>query len=68
MASMSYCIFENGFNDLDSVYDRMNELYFGKRNLSESEQRYFEKLVRLCQTITEEFSEEAASKIRQSAA
>jgi hypothetical protein len=50
MANMSYCRFQNTYNDLIDCYDNLNG------SLSESEKRYRERLVELCQSIVDEFN------------
>ena len=52
MANMSYCRFQNTYRDLVDCYDNLNG------SLSESESRYRERLVELCQSIVDEFSPE----------
>ena len=52
MANMSYCRFQNTYNDLIDCYDNLNG------SLSESEKRYRERLVELCQSIVDEFNPE----------
>jgi hypothetical protein len=52
MANMSYCRFQNTYLDLMDCYDNLNEF------LSDSEKRYRERLVELCQSIVEEFNPE----------
>ena len=46
---MSYCRFENTYRDLVDCAQAMNE------TLSESERKYKEKLVNVCQEIIEEY-------------
>lgn len=52
MPNMSYCRFENTLSDLHNCYDHL----FDHLNKSESNNRL--KLVRLCQDIVNEFSED----------
>lgn len=52
MANMSYCRCENTYNDLIEVYG------VDPDDLSESEKKYFEKLVKLCKKMVEAYSEE----------
>ncbi len=49
MANMSYCRFENTYNDLQDCSINLNNVS------SESEKRYREKLVELCKEIIEEY-------------
>lgn len=57
MANMSYCRFENTFKDLQ---DCLEDLQYGNdfSELSESEQKYRNKLVKMCKRISDEFEEE----------
>lgn len=48
MANMSYCRFENTFNDLLDCYGCLLD------HLSESEQKYRKRLLRLCKSILKE--------------
>jgi hypothetical protein len=52
MANMSYCRFQNTYRDLIDCYDNLNDF------VSESEKRYRERLVELCQNIVDEFNPE----------
>ncbi len=52
MVSMSYCRFENTYRELSACLDHLND---GLDNLSESEVRYREHLVELCQVFINEF-------------
>jgi hypothetical protein len=56
MGNMSYCRFENTLKDLRDCYKDMSETDFYE--LSESEQEARNKLVALCQNISEQFEEE----------
>jgi len=51
---MSYCRFENTFKDLEDCYEAMGR---GIDNLSESEKKYFERMVDLCKNIADDFGE-----------
>lgn len=53
MANMSYCRFENTFKDLQDCYEAMKDKDF--TDLSESEQKYRNYLVKLCDDIVNEF-------------
>ena len=57
MSNMSYCRFENTFKDLQ---DCLEDLEYGNdfSELSESEQKYRNKLVKICKRISDEFEEE----------
>lgn len=52
MANMSYCRFENTYRDL------LDCSYSINKGLSESEHKYRERLVQLCQDILDEFDPE----------
>lgn len=54
MPNMSYCRFENTFNDLKDCLTSMEN----EDELSESEQKFKEKLIKLCSTISEYFDED----------
>lgn len=58
MASMSYVLFENTYSQLWDAYQKMDELHFDFKALSASEQQYFRKLVKLCDTISKDFLDE----------
>lgn len=49
MSNMSYCRFENTFNDLQDCYENMEE------PCSENEENYKKRLIELCKLITSEF-------------
>ena len=55
MSNMSYCRFENTYSDLEDCYEALCE---DSKELSESEQSYKKKLIELCKTIADKFSEE----------
>lgn len=50
---MSYCQFENTLSDLADCKESLDD---GKE-LSESEQRYKERLIKLCAEIAEDYGE-----------
>ncbi len=52
MSNMSYCRFENTYNDLRDCFDNMDD------DLEGSEAVYKEKLIKLCKKIVEEYSEQ----------
>mgnify|MGYP001315090457 CR=1 FL=1 len=52
MPNMSYCRFENTFQDLRDCVNHWNE------SLSESEQRYKDQLIILCQAVAEDDEDE----------
>ena len=56
MSNMSYCRFGNTYQDLDDCYNAMCNGDF--KDLSEREKIYRNKLVALCQQISDEFQEE----------
>lgn len=49
MANMSYCRFENTFKDLQDCYENLDD-----RDLSDTEEEYKVKLVKLCKEITDQ--------------
>ena len=49
MPNMSYCRFENTYRDLMDCYHNINE------DLSKSEHKYREGLIKLCQDILDEY-------------
>jgi hypothetical protein len=51
MANMSYCRFENTYRDLYDCYNNINN------QLSDSEHKYREKIVAMCQSIIDEYDE-----------
>jgi hypothetical protein len=51
---MSYCRFENTYNDIKECLIAMENEY----ELSDSEQYYKEKLIKLCTSISEHFDED----------
>ena len=53
MSNLHYCIFRNTLEDLEDAYDTMIE----NPPLSEEERKAFERLVKLCKTIGEEFGD-----------
>ena len=50
--NMSYCRFENTYNDLRDCYENLED------DCSESEQKYKEKLIKLCKQISAIYEEE----------
>lgn len=54
MGNMSYCRFENTYHDLKDCYESLN---FGDE-LSESETKYKDKLIKLCQEITDNYGDD----------
>lgn len=57
MGNMSYCRFENTFNDLEDCYQALCEDGAKKyeEDANQHEKPYIEKLIRLCRDIAEEF-------------
>ena len=55
MANMSYCRFENTQRDLIDCKDALWET--GIEDLSDSEKRYAEHLIKLCREIADDFEE-----------
>jgi hypothetical protein len=51
MANMSYCRFENTYNDLYDCYNNIND------QLSDEEHSYRQRLVEMCQSIIDEYDE-----------
>lgn len=54
MSNMSYCRFENTYRDLQDCYEAMGD---GTDDLSESEKKYFERMLKLCKDIVDDFCE-----------
>ena len=52
MANMSYCRFENTYDDLRDCYRNMDD------DLSESEEKYRTLLIKLCEDIANYYGEE----------
>lgn len=52
MANMSYCRFENTYIDLLECYQYVDD------ELSESEENYRKKLIKLCKEIAEYYEDE----------
>lgn len=50
MPNMSYCRFQNTYQDLMDCYENLND-----SDLSHNERRYREKLIELCQDILDEY-------------
>lgn len=55
MSNMDYCRFENTYNDLQDCYETIAN---SKEPLSKSEEKYKQKLIKLCYDIAADFSEE----------
>ena len=61
MSNMSYCRFENTYLDLQDCNDALAELQCleqAKEELSASEYRYMERLVKLCADISRDWLED----------
>ena len=56
MSNMSYCRFENTYQDLQDCYDALSNA--NMEDLSESEQRYAKKLIKMCTNIADDFAED----------
>jgi hypothetical protein len=57
MANMSYCRFENTYHDLRDCYNALTNGEGKDKNMNkEYEQPSKKALIKLCQTIVEEFS------------
>ena len=55
MGNMAHCRFENTYNDLQDCYETIAN---SKEPLSKSEEKYKQKLIKLCYDIAVDFSEE----------
>ena len=53
MANMSYCRFQNTLNDLRDCYDAMGDI----DGLSDEERKAFERMVKLCVQIANDFGD-----------
>jgi len=61
MGTMSYCIFENTYIDLEECYTKLQEEESVKSLIEKSnqyEKPYIKKLIEMCIDIADEFSEE----------
>jgi len=56
MGNMSYCRFENTFADLQDCYDALGEYELDQ--LSDTERKYAEKLIKLCEKISNNYGED----------
>lgn len=54
--NMAYCRFENTYPDLKDCYDSLQSKDFSE--LSETEQKYRSRLVKMCKDIAEEYDVE----------
>ena len=52
---MSYCRFENTYHDLLDCQDALREESLDE--LSETEEKFAKKLIRMCKNIADDFSE-----------
>ncbi len=52
MASMAHCRFQNTYEDLRDCYEHMDD-----SDLSESEKKYRERMIKLCQDIFGDYGE-----------
>jgi hypothetical protein len=50
MANMSYCRFRNTLTDLQDCYDNMDD-----NDLSREEMKARDKIIKLCESITEDY-------------
>lgn len=55
MANMSYCRFENTYSDLLDCYESLQNKSIDE--LSESENKYALRLIKLCSNITDDYLE-----------
>lgn len=53
MGNMSYCRFENTYGDLRDCYEGMGDT----EDLSQSEKKYYNKMIKLCREIVDDFGE-----------
>jgi TfoX/Sxy family transcriptional regulator of competence genes len=53
MGNMSYCRFENTYEDLQDCYDALGEKSLDE--LSETEKKYAKKLIKMCRDIADDF-------------
>lgn len=60
MGNMSYCRFENTYQDLQDCYDALVEKSLDE--LSETEKKYAIKLIEMCQDISNDFFEETQNQ------
>lgn len=60
MANMSYCRFENTFEDLKDCADHLED-----EDVSSSEKFYKKRLIRLCQEIAANYGEDEDGKQTQ---
>jgi hypothetical protein len=56
MSNMSYCRFENTYSDLVDCYEALGEQELD--DLSETERKYAEKLIKLCEKISNNYGED----------
>lgn len=56
MGNMSYCRFENTYSDLQDCYDALGEKSLDE--LSESEKKYAQRLIKMCKDIAADFGDE----------
>lgn len=56
MGNMSYCRFENTYEDLEDCYNALAE--DGLEELSTSEKKYAERLIKMCRDIAGDFLED----------
>ena len=57
---MSYCRFENTFADLQDCYEALRESELDE--LSETERKYAEKLIKLCKKIADNFGTDESNQ------
>lgn len=51
MSNMSYCMFENTFGELKDCEEKLEEINWDFEQLSESEQYYARKLMKVCKRL-----------------
>ena len=56
MPNMSYCRFENTYNDLLDCYDELSNS-IDLNDINESEREYIPMLIELCRSIEQEFGD-----------
>jgi len=60
---MKHCMFENTYADLKDSLEKMDNNHYD--DLSETEQKYFKLLVKLCTNISEGYQEQVNKLLKQ---
>ena len=63
MSNMKHCMFENTYADLKDSLEKMDNNHYD--DLSETEQKYFKLLVKLCTEISEGYQEQVTKLLKQ---